>query len=247
MKTVLNIITPIYFEEENITETVEGVFANVKTPFKMYLIYDVKSDPTLKVVKVLQKKYKGLFLVKNRYGRGALNALKTGFRIGGCKLVLPVMGDGCDNPRDIDKMVTGINKGSDLVCGSRYSKNGKKINGPFFKGIMSKIACRILHYIVGVPTNDSTSSFKCYRQFYVDTVKIQSKGGFELPLELTVKAYAEGLKISEIPTIWKERQSGKSKFRLFKWLPQYLRWFWFALRYKMALEYSIVKRFFLVK
>lgn len=232
MTTTLNIITPIYLEQDNITKTIEGVFENVKTPFVMYLIYDSEKDPTINVVKQLQKKYKNLKLMKNKFGRGAVYALKTGFLIGGCKYVLPVMGDGCDNPKDIDKLITKMVKGNDVVCASRYSKNGKRLKGPKVKGLLSFFACKSLRIFSGIPTNDSTNSFKCYRQKFIDTVKIESKGGFELPLELTVKAYIKGLKIDEIPTIWREREKGKSKFKLLKWLPQYLKWYLFAIKYR---------------
>jgi len=47
----------------------------------------------------------------------------------------------------------------------------------------------------------------------------ESRGGFELNLKLTVKAFLAGYRIAEVPSTWRDRTSGQSRFRLFKWLP----------------------------
>ena len=75
------------------------------------------------------------------------------------------------------------------------------------------------------PTSDVTNSFKLYRAKYLKSIDIESSGGFEFSFELTVKGHSRGLKICEIPTVWKQRKGGESKFRLFAWLKNYLRWY----------------------
>jgi hypothetical protein len=34
--------------------------------------------------------------------------------------------------------------------------------------------------------------------------------------------------VAELPTIWLDRQLGDSRFDVARWLPKYLRWYWFA-------------------
>jgi dolichol-phosphate mannosyltransferase len=53
-----------------------------------------------------------------------------------------------------------------------------------------------------------------------------------LNLELTVKAFLAGYRITEVPATWRDRTSGQSRFRLWKWLPLYLRWYFYAFRPK---------------
>jgi hypothetical protein len=36
--------------------------------------------------------------------------------------------------------------------------------------------------------------------------------------------------VEELPAIWTDRSAGTSRFRLFKWLPSYLHWYFWALR-----------------
>lgn len=47
-------------------------------------------------------------------------------------------------------------------------------------------------------------------------------------LELVIKAYLQGYKIAEVPTVWRDRKAGKSHFQLVRWLPFYLKWYFKA-------------------
>jgi hypothetical protein len=61
-------------------------------------------------------------------------------------------------------------------------------------------------------------------------VEVESRGGFEIGLELTVKAYLAGRLVTEVPSAWTDRSGGESKFQLRQWLPLYLRWYLYTLR-----------------
>ena len=63
-------------------------------------------------------------------------------------------------------------------------------------------------------------------------IHIESKGGFELSLEITVKAFLAGYTITETPSTWRDRTAGTSRFRLWKWLPHYLKWYFMAFQPK---------------
>ena len=123
-------------------------------------------------------------------------------------------------------------QGFDVVCGSRYMKGGRLIGGPFFKQLMSRVSGLTLHYFRGVPTHDATNSFKLYDAAMVHDVKVESVAGFELGLELTVKAFLNGYRIAEIPSVWRDRTAGTSRFRIMQWLPHYLKWYFYAFQPK---------------
>jgi len=83
--------------------------------------------------------------------------------------------------------------------------------------------------LAGLPTHDATSAFKMYRKSMLDQLQIESDRGFEISIEITVKAFLAGFRITEVPTVWRDRTEGTSNFRLFNWLPYYLRWYRLAL------------------
>jgi hypothetical protein len=49
-------------------------------------------------------------------------------------------------------------------------------------------------------------------------------------MELPLKAYYAGFKITEVPTVWHEREKGKSSFKMFNLIPNYLRLYFWAIK-----------------
>ena len=82
-----------------------------------------------------------------------------------------------------------------------------------------------LHFLSGITTHDVTNSYKMYRKNLLENIKIESVGGFEVGMEITVKAYLKGYKIKEIPSEWFDREAGESRFKMWEWLPHYLHWY----------------------
>ena len=115
--------------------------------------------------------------------------------------------------------------GADVVAASRYMRGGRQVGGPLLKRLMSRTAGLTLHWFAGVPTHDPTNNFKLYSRRFLESTTIESTAGFELALELTVKATLAGRRVAEVPTTWRDRTAGQSNFKLRKWLPHYLHWY----------------------
>lgn len=223
----LTIIIPVYNEDKNIKAVLEKIESEVKYPHVIKIIYDFEQDTTIPVVEQERLNYTTqIELIKNKYGRGALNAIKTGLSEVTTEFAVVTMADLCDPPVIINTMYKkALDESADIVCASRYMKGGSQSGGGLIKPLMSKYACLSLWFLTGIPTHDATNSFKLYRKFFLDSVQIESNGGFELGLELVVKAYLSGYKIAEVPTSWVDRIAGKSNFKLIEWLPSYLKWY----------------------
>ena len=217
---------PVYNEGENVVATLRGVVEQSHTrPLEVLIVHDFDEDTTVPVVKRLQAELPELRLHRNDIGRGALNAMKSGLAAASAPFVLVTMGDGSDDPADIDAMYALARGGADVVAGSRYMRGGGQVGGPLLKRTMSRVAGLSLHWVGGLPIHDATSNFRMYSKRLLQRVTIESTGGFELGLELTVKAYALGMSVAEVPTTWRDRTAGQSRFKLWKWLPRYLRWY----------------------
>ncbi|HET6309652.1 MAG TPA: glycosyltransferase [Candidatus Nitrosotalea sp.] len=222
----LSIVIPVYNEGENVVATLRGVVEQTRTrPLEVLVVHDFDEDTTVPVVKRLQAELPELRLHRNTLGRGVLNAMKSGLRAARANYVLITMGDGSDDAKDIDPMYELARQGADVVAGSRYMKGGRQVGGPLLKRTMSRGAGLSLHWLGGVPVHDATSNFRLYSKRLLNQVTIESTGGFELGIELTVKAYRLGMPIAEVPTTWRDRTAGTSRFRLWQWLPRYLKWY----------------------
>jgi len=192
------------------------------------IVYYHDADTTVPVVERLVPEMPQLRLERNELGRGVLNAIRTGFQVARAPFVLVTMADGCDEPEAIDPMLARARAGADVVAGSRYVKGGGQQGGPLLKRTLSRAAGLSLHRLGRLPIHDATSNFRMYSRRLLDAVTIESTAGFELALELTVKAQRLGMCVDEVPTMWHDRTAGQSRFRMWHWLPHYLHWYWVA-------------------
>jgi len=229
----LNIVIPVYNEGANFPGLWKELCSLVKSKFIAYVVYDFDQDNTVPVVsQIITEGEARLRLVKNERGRGVVPAIMTGFDAVAGGPVLVVMADLSDDLAQVDRMLALYSDGYDVVVGSRYMKGGKLVGGPFFKQLLSRLAGTSLYWLRGLPTHDATNAFKMYDSDMVKSFTVESRGGFELNLELTVKAFLTGHRIAEVPSTWRDRTSGQSRFRLWKWLPHYLQWYFYAFRRK---------------
>lgn len=226
----LSIVIPVYNEPDNIGPTLRRITEQVGTPHEILVVYDFDADTTVPVVREFQPSLPSVRLHRNDLGRGVLNAMKAGIAGSAAPLVLITMADGSDELDRVDEMVRLADSGASVVAGSRYMKGGRQIGGPILKRVLSRAAGLSLHWLARVPIHDATNNFKLYRRDFLDSVTIESTGGFELAIELTAKATLSGHRLAEVPTTWRDRTAGESRFDLRAWLPRYLRWYLYIYR-----------------
>jgi len=159
------------------------------------------------------------------------NAMKTGIKSAKTEAVMVSMVDLLEDIKKLDSMLSLFNRGGyAIVAPSRYMNGGSRTSGGFVQRMLSRLASVSLYHLTGLPIHDPINASKLYRKSFLDSVRIQSATGWTIALELTVKAHRAGERVAEIPIVQRERQGGKSKFTLLKLLPQYLYWYWFALK-----------------
>ncbi len=226
----LTAVMPVWNEGERVVPTIRAFAAVVRTPFELLVVHDMPEDTTVPVVERLAAEIPGLRAHLNTLGPGVLNAMKAGMAAARAPYVLVTMADGSDDYRHVDQMVALADEGADVVAASRYMRGGRQVGGPRLKRLLSRGAGLSLHLLAGVPVHDATNNFKLYSRRFLDATTIESDAGFELAIELSVKATLQGRRLAEVPTTWRDRTGGESRFRLRTWLPHYLRWYLAAFR-----------------
>ena len=231
MPEELSVVIPVYNEGERLVPLVQAIrreLALVALPFRIYVVYDFPEDVTYPFIRRLQEEQDDVEPVLNDVSRGVLGALKKGFQRARGRAVAVVMGDGSDDVADLPLLWRKFQEGADGVCASRYMRGGRQDGGPLLKNFLSRMAGLSLHLLAGLPTHDPTNNFKLYRTDLLRAVSLASHRGFEIALELTVKAHLMKKHVAEVPTIWRDRAAGQSNFHMLRWLPGYLRWYCLA-------------------
>jgi dolichol-phosphate mannosyltransferase len=231
----LTLVIPVYNEGANFPALWSAVTSQIRSRFRAFVVYDFDEDNTVPVLQqIIAAGETRLVPVKNNVGRGVVGAIRTGFKQVESGPVLVIMADLSDDLAQVDRMVDYYRQGYQVVAGSRYMPGGRLLDAPPLKGAMSRVAGLTLHWFRGIPTHDATNAFKLYDSKILKSMTIESKAGFELSLEITVKAFLSGYRIAEIPATWRGRTQGESRFRIWAWLPQYLKWYFYAFQPKRS-------------
>ena len=231
--TKLDIIIPVYNEDENILRLFKAIENEVICNFRILICYDSESDKTLKYLKSTNAINKEILLIKNP-NQGPNSAIIEGINSSKADIILIYMADDFENVKLINSMVNLIERGNELVIPSRFITGGKMLGAKKIKKMITIIGSYLIYYLARIPFRDCTNAFKMFSSNLKNKIKLDSTTGFTFALELTAKSYFLNLKIAEIPSIWIETKNRKSNFKVYKWLPYYIYW----------LMYSIIKNFF---
>jgi dolichol-phosphate mannosyltransferase len=221
----VSVVIPAYNEGEAILAVLDRLLESITIPCEVLVVVDFSDDSTVAPVEAGALADARLRLLVNSYGRGPANAIRYGIEHAQAPVAVVTMADGSDDPRQIDDLTRLVERGVVVAAASRYAPGGQQVGGPLLKSVLSRAAGRSLHVLARVGTRDATNSFKAYSTTFVREVGIDSRAGFEIGLELTAKAKRLRLPVAEVPTIWLERQSGMSNFKVAAWIPRYLHWY----------------------
>jgi dolichol-phosphate mannosyltransferase len=102
----------------------------------------------------------------------------------------------------------------DVVLGSRYVDGRVTvINWPMRRLLISYFGSRYARAVTGLPVRDATGGFNCWRREVLESLdfsRIESNG-YTFQIELKFRAWRKGFRITEIPIVFEERESGESK------------------------------------
>ena len=226
--TKLDIIIPVYNEDENIIKLLKLLDNQVACDFRVLICYDSESDNTLKHLKDSNIIKNEILLIKNPK-QGPYSAIIEGIKSSKAKIILVYMADDFENIKLINHMVGLIESGNDLVIPSRFIIGGKMIGAVKSKEIITRAGSHLIYHLARIPYKDCTNAFKMFSASIVDKIRFSSTTGFTFALELVAKSYFLNLKIIEIPSVWIEVKNRKSNFKMLKWIPYYIYWLLYSL------------------
>ncbi len=214
MKILL--ILPTYNEKDNIEKIIEKL---LKYDFlNILVIDDNSSDGTADIVKNIREYQKRVYLIERPDKLGLGTAYITGFKWGLEKeynLFFEMDADLSHDPEEIPKFIKKIKEGYDVVIGSRYLNGTISVVGWDFKRLLlSKFGNLYAATLLGLREfTDLTSGYRCYTRRALQKINLDiiKSNGYAFQIEMVYYAWKNGLRITEIPIIFYERESGGSK------------------------------------
>ncbi len=214
------VIIPTYNEKENIALIIEAVLALSKD-FDILVVDDGSPDGTAEIVKHLQRTLppsgSTLHVLQRTGKQGLGTAYIEGFRFAlanGYDFILEMDADFSHNPADLVRLYQACSDdGFDMAIGSRYVSGVNVVNWPMGRVLLSYFASRYVRLITGIPVEDTTAGFICYRRRVLCTIPLDEIRfvGYAFQIEMKFLAWKFGFKLKEIPIIFTDRTRGQSK------------------------------------
>jgi uncharacterized protein (TIRG00374 family) len=217
----VSVVIPAHNEVENIPVLLAALIpvleAHEETrDFELVLVDDNSKDGTGRLIDSYTEKDNRIKAVHRTDTPGFGNAVKTGLRNASGDILIPVMADLSDSPEDIPKLVQKINEGYDVAYGSRFCNGGSTHDYPWKKMIANRAFNNSVRLLFGIRHKDVTNAFKAYRRTVLEAIGFDNleATGFDLTVEIPMKAHVLGFSSVEVPVSWHERKKGEAKLKL---------------------------------
>lgn len=202
----LSIIIPAYNEEKKVADTlvkVKGYLSTKGYPWEIILVDDGSSDRTVEVAREVIKD-DGLIIIKNPSNKGKGYSVKRGILTSKGEVMFFLDADLSTPIEELDKMLPWIDKGYDIVIGSRaLSDSIIEVPQPWYRETMGKIFNILVRAFVLKGFRDTQYGFKCFKRGAALRVfNLQRLSGFAFDVETLLIARKFGFKIKEVPVRW---------------------------------------------
>jgi len=214
----VSIVTPVHNEQGNISKLLDDLIKLKRRlkNFEIIVVDDNSSDKTGLIAHYYSKKYKNIKVLhrsKDVNGMGA--ALKDGTKAAKGKYIVWVMGDNSDDAATIPKLTEKLKNSYDMVFGSRYMKGGSRGDSNLFKAMLSAGYTFVARLIFGIKVHDITNPFRAFKKEIFGRITLECND-FAISPEFSIKSHLRGYKLAEVPTTYRNRKTGQSKFKIMK-------------------------------
>lgn len=211
--TKISIVIPSYNESANlkkgVLEEVGNYLKNLKLSYEIIIVDDGSSDSSVELIKEYIRKNNSFKLIQNSHGGKAM-AVMTGMLAAKGDIVLFTDMDQATPIDQLDKFLPYLNKGFDIVIGSRHGRKG----APIIRKLAASVFSILRRLILGLPFKDTQCGFKAFNRKSVEKIIPKIKGewgvlhirggavnaGFDVELLYLAKKYR--FKIAEVEVEW---------------------------------------------
>lgn len=212
----ISLIIPARNEVESIGATVRSFHTALLAEaisHEIIVVDDGSTDTTKDVVRGLSYEIPCLTLISRTGVPGFGSAVREGLAHAKGEYVALVMADGSDDPSDLILYYLKAEEGYDCVFGSRFIYKKSLTRYPYGKYFLNRLGNVFIGVLFNLRYYDITNAFKLYRKSCIDTLSLVSIG-FDLTVELPLKAILHNCSYVVIPISWRGRETGVTKMNI---------------------------------
>ena len=206
----ISLSVPVYNEREALLPLFENVQrvmrAHYGNDWEIIFVNDGSHDGSEKLLDDLASKNPEVKVVHFRRNFGQTAAMMAGFDFAQGETIIPLDGDGQNDPEDIPRIVAKLDEGYEVCSGWRKDRQDNALQ----RNIPSIIANKLISLVSGVELHDFGCSLKAYRTEVIKGVRLYG----EMHRFLPIYAKWHGARITELPVNHHARKTGHSKYGL---------------------------------
>src|SRR3984893_3723087 len=203
----ISIVIPVFNEAETLINVCQGVrreLTQIGITWELIFIDDGSTDTTDAILEQLAEEDQRVRVIHFKRNQGQTAAMMAGFDHARGEVIIPLDGDGQNDPADIPKMLEALKQGYDVVSGWRKDRQDNYIQ----RNVPSILANKLISFVSGVPLHDFGCSLKAYKRHVVEGIRLYG----EMHRFLPIYASWHGAKISEVVVNHYPRVTGNSKY-----------------------------------
>ena len=210
----LSLVIPAYNEESRLAAPIPGVIGFLNQAYRRWEIIfsdDGSTDSTAMLIHRLQEEYSGIRRVGVPRNRGKGSAVRQGLSAAAGDLILFSDADFSSPIEECLKLQAAVEGGSDIAIGSRGLLESKiEVRQSWARETMGKTFNLILRSLLPITFNDTQCGFKMLRREAAAIVLPRLRvDRFAFDVEMLVIAQRHGLRIAEVPVVWRNALDSK--------------------------------------
>jgi len=216
---VLSVIIPCRNEELVIEETVGSLSTALRSagiPHEILCVNNLSTDGTGQLLGELASRIPNVRAYNTAARAGYGVAVRCGIAHATGDAVVIVMADGSERTEDILALYRKVAEGHDCAFGDRFSPQSSVVGYPRMKLLFNRLGNWLIGVMLRSRYRDFTNGFKCYRRHVVDSMQPLISEHFNLTVEMSMSAALMGAEFAIVPNDWRDRDAGKSKFKLMR-------------------------------
>jgi dolichol-phosphate mannosyltransferase len=209
----VSVVVPTFNERENLPLLVAAVRRH---GYRVLVVDDGSPDGTGAIADSLASADPGVEVLHRAAKEGLGPAYAAGFdRVlaAGAEAVVEIDADFSHDPDDLPRLIEVVDQGADLAIGSRYVPGGATPDWPLFRRLVSRGGNVYARVMLGIPVRDATGGFRAFRAAALRSLPYRAAqaSGYGFQVEMAMRAIRSGLRVVEVPIVFRDRTRGQSK------------------------------------
>jgi dolichol-phosphate mannosyltransferase len=209
------VVTPTYNERDNLERFVTQVRSALPEAHVL-VVDDASPDGTGAIADAIAERDPNVRVIHRKGKLGLGTAYVEAFKNGlseGFERFFEMDADLSHDPRYLAAFVAELDRGADVVIGSRNVPGGGVEGWGLGRHFLSKGGSLYSRTILGLTVKDLTSGYKAFSRRALEAIDLSAvrSNGYSFQIELTYRAILKGMRVREVPIVFVDRKVGHSK------------------------------------